>query len=430
MGLLSFDPYKGILGDPVANMPAAPNMVMAPPPSGPLNPNIMQRLMSRFMPAEQVPGLLGADDIKNARQQGLLGLGAGLLANAGPKTADQRVGAMQSLSQGLQQGQQAFQGALQAPMAQRMAMQQYGQDTTLKQQQIDANAAAQAKAAQMAQVRQAVVKQYGQPDGSPTGTAAWIDKVLPDLMAAGDDEMVGRLSEIRKSLGAAGQKQWVRNELGDRVEWLDPITHQVMKVDKVGISPRDVASGAATRLSLQQQRDAARSNHLAQQYNTATKKFAETADSYNTVLASASDPSAAGDLSLIFAYMKMLDPGSVVREGEFATAATAGSIPERIWAQYNKGLKGERLSQAMRDDFVARARKVATARRAQLGRYIDQYSRRAKGQQLDPQDVAFDYFTGMPLDQASEFSDVGGGSATTAPGSSVGSLQQKYGSLK
>lgn len=41
---------------------------------------------------------------------------------------------------------------------------------------------------------------------------------------------------------------------------------------------------------------------------------------YQKVQAAAHQPSAANDLSLIFGYMKMLDPGSVVREQEFANA--------------------------------------------------------------------------------------------------------------
>jgi len=34
--------------------------------------------------------------------------------------------------------------------------------------------------------------------------------------------------------------------------------------------------------------------------------------------------------------MKILDPGSVVREGEFATAQNSAGIPERIRAKYNR----------------------------------------------------------------------------------------------
>ena len=36
---------------------------------------------------------------------------------------------------------------------------------------------------------------------------------------------------------------------------------------------------------------------------------------------------AAGDMALIFSYMKMLDPNSTVREGEYATAEAAAGVP-------------------------------------------------------------------------------------------------------
>jgi hypothetical protein len=73
----------------------------------------------------------------------------------------------------------------------------------------------------------------------------------------------------------------------------------------------------------------------------------------------AADPSAAGDISLIFSYMRMLDPLSVVREGEFATAQNAASVPDRVRNAYNKALKGERLNPDQRKDFINTAGKLA-----------------------------------------------------------------------
>lgn len=67
---------------------------------------------------------------------------------------------------------------------------------------------------------------------------------------------------------------------------------------------------------------------------------------------------AAGDVSLIFAFMKMLDPTSVVREGEFATAENTAGIPERITVQYNKALKGDRLSAKQRTAYKKEASKI------------------------------------------------------------------------
>lgn len=87
----------------------------------------------------------------------------------------------------------------------------------------------------------------------------------------------------------------------------------------------------------------------------AVKDFSKQASAYGRIVASANDPSAAGDLALIFNYMKLLDPGSTVREGEFATAQNAGGVDARVISLYNSLINGERLSPGQRQDFVSRA---------------------------------------------------------------------------
>lgn len=67
-------------------------------------------------------------------------------------------------------------------------------------------------------------------------------------------------------------------------------------------------------------------------------------------MASAGDD-AAGDIALIFSFMRMLDPGSVVREGEFATAQNAAGIPDQIRNVYNRALEGTRLNPNQRGQF-------------------------------------------------------------------------------
>lgn len=67
-------------------------------------------------------------------------------------------------------------------------------------------------------------------------------------------------------------------------------------------------------------------------------------------------PTGATDIALIFGYMKVIDPTSVVREGEFATAENAGGIGSKLRNTYNKIVKGERLAPSVRQDFVRAAR--------------------------------------------------------------------------
>lgn len=51
----------------------------------------------------------------------------------------------------------------------------------------------------------------------------------------------------------------------------------------------------------------------------------------------------------------MLDPGSTVREGEFATAQNAGGVGTRLISLYNNIRDGTRLTDDQRADFVGRA---------------------------------------------------------------------------
>lgn len=71
------------------------------------------------------------------------------------------------------------------------------------------------------------------------------------------------------------------------------------------------------------------------------------------------DPSAAGDISMVYGFMKMNDPGSTVREGEYATAQNATGVTEQVRNAYNRALSGERLGQAQRDDFLNQSMNLA-----------------------------------------------------------------------
>lgn len=84
------------------------------------------------------------------------------------------------------------------------------------------------------------------------------------------------------------------------------------------------------------------------------KTFADQAQQFEKLKSAAGQKSAAGDVGLIYSFMKMMDPGSTVREGEFATAQQAGSVPDNIVNLYNKLVTGERVS-VNRDQFVKTA---------------------------------------------------------------------------
>lgn len=129
---------------------------------------------------------------------------------------------------------------------------------------------------------------------------------------------------------------------------------------------------------------------LRKEYTAQSKIFGDQVNAFNRIAASAQDPSGAGDISLIYSYMKMLDPTSVVREGEFATAQTAGSIPESIIAKYNQALKGERLTPQIRSDFVKRAGLLYDSANKQQQKTMQTFSNLATQTGVRPENVVFD----------------------------------------
>jgi len=121
------------------------------------------------------------------------------------------------------------------------------------------------------------------------------------------------------------------------------------------------------------------------------KDFSDISFSFSRVVSSATDPSAAGDLALIFNFMKVLDPGSVVREGEFATASNAGGVEDSIRNIYNRVRDGTRLTEKQRADFVDRARRLYLGAEDQYMNLAGQYSGFAKNAGLVPEQVIPDF---------------------------------------
>lgn len=123
------------------------------------------------------------------------------------------------------------------------------------------------------------------------------------------------------------------------------------------------------------------------EYSDQTKGYQEVKSAYGRVLSS--EDNAVGDLSLIFGYMKMLDPGSVVREGEFATAQNAAGVPERIQNVYNKVISGERLSASQRNAFKGQAGKLYTTAQQQESQVRQGIERIAKGYGLKTENIFY-----------------------------------------
>lgn len=131
-----------------------------------------------------------------------------------------------------------------------------------------------------------------------------------------------------------------------------------------------------------------RKEYTGQQH---VKEYQTVRNSWQNVHNAAKDPSAAGDLSMIFAYMKILDPNSVVREQEFANAQNAAGVPDRITNLYNRVVAGERLNPAQRADFLNQANKLHATSRAQYESVRKQFGDIAKGAKARPEQIMVDF---------------------------------------
>jgi hypothetical protein len=160
---------------------------------------------------------------------------------------------------------------------------------------------------------------------------------------------------------------------------------------KVEQSPDDPAAPVARNSETDPVK---RGKDLRNEFTDLSKDFFKVNESIARIRASATDPSAAGDLALIFNYMKVLDPGSVVRESEFATAQNSAGVPDRIRAQYNKVLSGERLAPDTRADFAGRAEMLFEEQRAVHSRRVKEYERLSDLVGADPRQVIVDPILG------------------------------------
>lgn len=110
---------------------------------------------------------------------------------------------------------------------------------------------------------------------------------------------------------------------------------------------------------------------------------------------------AVGDLSLIFGYMKMLDPESVVRETEFANAQNAAGVPDQIRNLWNRVLNGERLNPNQRAQFRSQALQLAQGARRSLEVTNAEYRRLAEQFGIDPRLIFTEDNAIAPKPQAS-----------------------------
>lgn len=166
---------------------------------------------------------------------------------------------------------------------------------------------------------------------------------------------------------------------------------------KAGFLPETTPLDKPEDLEKKRERVFKQTTDLRKEFTKNSGEFIKQRDAFDRVRASVEAPSAAGDLALIFNYMKILDPGSTVREGEFANAENSAGIPQRLRGQYNKVISGQRLAPEQRDDFFDRAGKLFDKAVTRQKKRVDQFKGIAERNSLPVEDAIIDLIGQDPI---------------------------------
>lgn len=184
---------------------------------------------------------------------------------------------------------------------------------------------------------------------------------------------VGQAWQAGLAIGAEKPPGPIKASAGD--VFLDPVTYQ-----PISSVPDPAAAADAAKDAFGFEKD------LFAQYGSSdpVKTYSAVRDGYERVRASAQQQTGAGDMGLIYGYMRMLDPGSVVRESEFAMAAQAGDFGEQVKGLVSQILNGQRLPESQRQEFLANADALYAESAKNLGDINSQFEQRAGGYNVDP----------------------------------------------
>ena len=128
---------------------------------------------------------------------------------------------------------------------------------------------------------------------------------------------------------------------------------------------------------------------LRKEYSSlpAIKEFSTVQTAHKQVIDALNNPSAANDLAAATKFMKLLDPGSVVRESELGMAMAATGAIDLMGNYVQRLQNGERLNPAQRADFKKAAELAYKAAEDTYNQISNQYVDLANRYNLNPNNI-------------------------------------------
>lgn len=209
--------------------------------------------------------------------------------------------------------------------------------------------------------------------------ATYVNKLGKRLLATDESQWNQILQPQLPALQALGYDPrqlsgMTREQIQSVVAQTDPLVAQQGQGEQFTLSPGQVRFDSQGRpiAGVEQQADPEKTqplvDKLRSRYDSYTKDLRSVDAAYKKI--TTAPETAAGDMAMIFNYMKLLDPGSTVREGEFASAQQAAGVPSRVLNLYNRALSGERLTPEQREDFRKTGESAFVAQRESADQQI------------------------------------------------------------
>lgn len=349
--------------------------------------------------------LLSADQRRLMNQQGNLSAAAALLAASGPSR--QRVGLGQALGSALQAGQQGYQQARAGSLQDLLLGEKLKEAQAERARDLDyfsmLRGAGQPAPAAMP-VAGAMPLPAAPMDGPGVQVFAPDAQVMPQApMAAptAPDMLANLTQDQRRILASMPRKEGMKFLLESTKPEATPESIRTLKalglpttveglrqLDKPEASPAEVrilqATGTPVTLeNVMQLRRSGASNvkvnvpvdmtggqkgfenemKLSGSFKSEPiyKDFSDMKSSFGQVVSSLSAGTPIGDVAGATKIMKLLDPGSVVRESELAIAMQASGRMDRLQNYFSNMMSGQKLTPTQRDDFKALANELYAA---------------------------------------------------------------------
>ena len=148
------------------------------------------------------------------------------------------------------------------------------------------------------------------------------------------------------------------------------------------------ASNSAPKMSVDLRDPTAVANagmKLQDAYRAATKPSYARAQAYEAMTEASKNPSAKGDLTMVYSFVKALDPESVVREGEISLLNANRSVPDSIKGYAQRLATGQSLLPKEREDLLNQARTLTQTDYKRSRNDIKAYRENATRLGLDPE---------------------------------------------